>query len=293
MDVRQLLTTANDIELRHVATLATAAVRDQEAAAIILAHLRIDLRDQPRVALADVRALVELGREADVKPLLAAQLTTNAPNPIALQALAVVPLANLAPRLTTWFRTGSARTRAGVCAALAGYPQTLSAPLLDRGMRDRDATVRALCTQRGTKLLPELARDRDSAVRVAYAHATTSADELLALIEDRDPDVRAAAWTALAAQPATPQRPGLAAAAAADPAAQVRLAAVAVIDDTDVLDRLARSDDDRAVRDAALVRLAAHSGRAATANMLLEWLAEAQPGSAGRVRTALAWLLAR
>jgi TonB family protein len=292
MDVRQLLTNANDIELRLAATRASAALRDTDASPIIVDNLRFDLRDQPRVALAGVRALVELGREADVKPLLAAQLGSP-PNPVALQALADAPISDLAPKLTTWFRTGSARTRAAVCGALAGYPQSLAAPLLDRGMRDRDATVRALCTQRGAKLLPELARDRDSTVRAAYAAATSSADELHVLIEDRDPDVRAAAWTTLATLGATQQRARLARAAAADPAAQVRLAAISAIEDGEILGKLARSDDDRAVRSAALVRLAEQAGRAASADMLLERLVEAAPGSVGRVRTALAWLLAR
>jgi hypothetical protein len=73
----------------------------------------------------------------------------------------------------------------------------------------------------------------------------------------------------------------------------VRRAAAAAIEEDAVLGRLARSDDDPDVRTAALVRIAARDGRAATADMLLERLADASPGSAERVRTALAWLLAR
>ena len=299
MEVRQLLTAANDIELRIAATRTAAALGDADAVAILLEHLRADLRDQPRLALAETRALVELGRDSDVRPLLAALLNTNAPNPNALAALALAPVQELAPRLSTWFRSGAARTRAAVCSALAGYPVSAAGPLIDRGLRDRDATVRANCLAarrlgaQAPKLAPELGRDGDSAVRAAYAIAPDAPlADLRKLIEDREPDVREAAWTRFAVS-SHPERAKLAAHAAGDPAAAVRRAAAAAIEDDAVLTRLARSDDDADVRTAALVRIAARSGRAATADQLVERLADASPGSAERVRTALAWLLAR
>jgi hypothetical protein len=201
--------------------------------------------------------------------------------------------------------------------------------VIERGLRDRDATVRAACvvttyaeTARRLarlagfagirKRLRELVRDRDAEVRaeavraltilepdrvpdmtgdpaaeVRAAYARVPGADLKVLIEDRDPDVRAAAWTVLAVS-----RDKLAAHAAADSAAQVRRAAVPAVDSDDVLLRLATSDDDADVRTAALVELAGRRGRAGSSDLLLQRLADAPAGSAERVRTALAWLLA-
>jgi len=299
MEVRQLLTATNDAELRVAAIRTSAALGDTDAVAILLEHLRVDVHDQQRLALAEVGALVELGRDTDVRPLLAGILNTNAPNPIALQALAIAPVQELGPRLTTWFRAGNARTRAAVCSALAGYPMSLAAPLIERGLRDRDATVRSTCVgsrrsaAQTPKLAADLARDSDSAVRAAYAAAFDAPlADVRKLIEDREPEVRAAAWSTFAAS-SDADRARLAARAAGDPAAPVRLAALSAIDDDAVLTRLARSDDDPDVRTAALVRIAARGGRAASADLLLQRLADAPAGSGERVRTALAWLLAR
>jgi hypothetical protein len=150
--------------------------------------------------------------------------------------------------------------------------------------------------------------DRSAEVRAAYALALAAATaasgegavlaetRVRALVDDRDADVRAAAWHAWLAQPAGAAthaaRAALALHAATDPAPQVRTASLSALDDDVVLTRLATTDDDPETRTAALVALAGRRGRAAMADLLLQRLADATPGSAERVRTALAWLLA-
>ncbi len=352
-DVRELLGATSDGALRLAATEAAVALRDDQAADVMLAQVRTELTEQPQLALAAVRALIALGRERAVKPVLAEAIDARAPDAPALEALAHAPIAELADRLPGWFRAPLARRRAAVCTAASGYSAEVAWPLLARGLADRDANVRASCleamatsrlasagapTQSAARAaqrtavtrLRRLARDRDSTVRAravtalgvfdparlpdasddratdvraAYAAALGTAaarGEALAiaglrtLADDRDPDVRAAAWTALAAfPPADAERRRLAARAAADAAAQVRSAAVRAIDDDAILLRLARHDAAAEVRTAALVALAGRRGRAASATRLLDRFADAPRGSAERVRTALAWLLAR
>ncbi|HEY5926343.1 MAG TPA: HEAT repeat domain-containing protein [Kofleriaceae bacterium] len=339
MEVRQLLAARNDVDVRLAAINTVVQLGDKDAAAPLVEQLRVDLREQPQLALAGVRALVAIGQLDQVKQLLATQLRA-APSQVAMQALAAAPVPELAPLLANWSRSPNARTRAAVCAALAGYPPADAAPLLERGLRDRDAKVRATCSASSAtrlhaptlspatkKRLLELTRDRDSTVRASALVAVAQADsarlpsaltdaasdvraayakalavarpaavdrELRALIEDRDPDVRAAAWTGFAAlAQGRPGRGDAATRAAADPAPQVRLAALPAIENDEILERLARLDDTRDVRTAALVELARRRGRAAAADGLLERLADATPGSAERVRTALAWLVAR
>jgi HEAT repeat protein len=332
MEVRQLLAPANDVELRLAAINTSAALGDSDAASPLLEQLHSGLREQPRLAIAATRALVTLGAAGSAKPVLARSLTTNAPNPIAVQALAFAPNPELEPRLAGWLRSANPRIRAAVCSALAGYRSGLALPLIERGLRDRDSSVRAACAQAASsdahrdhinpalaKRIVELSRDRDavvranairalgfvqptklsctsdsaSEVRVACAQAIRSAPtyDVSPLIVDRDPDVRAAAWDVLATMQ-TSDRTTRAAAAAKDPAAQVRLAAIPAIDDDELLAHLATADDAGNVRTAALVELARKRGRAGITDLLVERLAGAAPGSGERVRTALAWLLA-
>jgi TonB family protein len=304
--VRPHVRGTSDADLRIALIEAAAALHDDAAVSELLDRLRIDIREQPKLALATVRALLALDRGADVGQLLHAELGTGTPNLIAVQALAIVPRTELTSALATWFRTGDARTRAAVCVALASYSLSASRKLIERGLTDRDASVRAACIAAAAaprpagkpmKLSPELARDRDSLVRAAYASALATAPrpaELRGLIADPDPDVRAAAWTTLAALADAPaDRAELAARAAQDPAAQVQLAAIPAIDDDAVLEHLTSNDDAREVRSAALVRLTVRRGRAAMADRLVERIAEAAPGTSERVRTALAWYLAR
>ena len=172
-------------------------------------------------------------------------------------------------------------------------------------VRDRDAAVRAQALGALAVIdpaaLPDASDDRSADVRVAFAKALASrtlADaepQLRALTNDRDPDVRAAAWTVLAAAAGSEQagHAGLAAHAMSDSAPQVRLAAVPAVADGELLLRLANRDESAAVRTAALVRVAQLQTRPAIADLLLGRLAEAPPGSAERVRSALAWLVAR
>jgi hypothetical protein len=136
-------------------------------------------------------------------------------------------------------------------------------------------------------------------VRAAYAATATEA-ELRVLVGDREPEVRAAALAALAGRrrAADPDGAGpasraheIATRAARDPAAAVRRAAVALLDDIEALARLARDDSPEVATD-ALVRLTALRGRAAATPPLLDQLTAAPAGSPERVRIALAWLLA-
>ena len=112
-----------------------------------------------------------------------------------------------------------------------------------------------------------------------------------ALTDDRDPDVRAAAWRALAALPTGAIAGADVVRAASDPSLQVRLAVVPVLADPAALHQLV-GDDVPELRTAALVRLVALRGRAASEAELLEHIAASPSGSAERVRIALAWLLA-
>jgi len=156
----------------------------------------------------------------------------------------------------------------------------------------------------------EIETDRSAYVRATYARALArgavvaggeSAIEaeahLRVLLDDRDADVRAAAWQAWSVLPAGPSthgaRASLALKASTDPASQVRTQSLRALDDDAALTRLATTDDDPETRTAAMVALAGRRGRAASADLLLQRLADATPGSAERVRTALAWLLAR
>lgn len=336
--VRPLLTTTSDAELRLVAIEAASALADDASSEPLLAQLKADLADDPRLARAEAAALVGLGQGAQVADLAKAALDgQKRPNLAALEILAVAPVPQLAAQLATWARRGDPQTRAAVCMALAGLPAKTALPLLAKGLRDRDAQVRVACitASRSVQRLPagqrarlrELARDRDRsvraaavgalaalgasvarvtddpapAVRAAHAAGLAGADpgeavtDLVVLVEDRHPDVRAAAWRSLAVI-APKAKVGsldeLAARALADPAALVREAAIALVADEDRLVR-ATTDANADVRTAAFVRLAMLRGRAGSEALLVERFAAAPPGSAERVRTALAWLLAR
>lgn len=341
-DVRPLLTATSDSEMRIAAIETSAALRDDKAVEVLVEHLRADLREQPRLALAEARALVAMGHARRVAPLLAGHLDAKRPDATAVSILALAPIRELDHLLPSWLRSGQVSTRAAACSALAGYPDELAWPLIERGLRDRDASVRAACAESAaapgasgrvasaaprTALarLRELARDRDSAVRaravtaiavldparvpdvsgdtaaevrVAFAAAMAVSPmpdakmHLRALIDDRDADVRTAAWTALAALPTDAEHDELAARAAADVAPSVRRAAVPLFAD-EILLRLGNTDEAAEVRNAAIIRFASRRGRTASIDHLLERLAGAAPDGPERVRTAAAWLLAR
>lgn len=322
-NVRALFAETSGAELRAAAALAAAAIGDRDAAPRLVADLPRDLTEQPTVALAETRALVALGRTADAARLIGAAFD-HAPNSSAALAFALAPEPERVPGLIVRFAHGDAATRALLCGAIATAPA--GAASVAAGLRDADATVRASCAEAAhdRALVPrlvELVRDRDRSVRAraiatlaavdpaklpaiddpaalvraAYATALAAiparASSLHALADDRDPDVRAAAWRSLASLPAGTVTAADAVRAASDASPQVRLAVVPVLGDEAVLERLAR-DDAPELRAAALVRLVALRGRAASEPELLEHLAAAPAASAERVRIALAWLLA-
>jgi len=326
-EVRALLTGTNDSELRLVAIATVAALGDEPSVPVLLEQLKADLVENGRLARAESQALVELRHDVDVAAVLRGLLDrATTPNPLALEGAGFVALPELTRQIGAWLVRGDARTRAAACAALAGADAATAWPLLARGLDDRDATVRAACVTalRDPKLarakLRVLARDRDEGVRAAAVRAlarvgdsglqgdtilgdssahvraayasglSPSSPDLAALLADRDPDVRAAAWTRYVHG----DRPdkALTAAAASDPAPQVRRAAIPVLDDDALITRLATSDEASDVRTDALVHLATRRGRAAITDVLLARFADAEPGTAERVRTSLAWLLA-
>ena len=217
-----------------------------------------------------------------------------------------------------WVATGladpDARVRAR-CAQSAGElawerardPRVaVLVPGLRRVARDRDRSARAKALAALVELDPATAAraadDPASEVRRAYAVALAAAQakpsDLANLVEDRDPEVRAAAWQTLADTGRTDVLPDadrdvLETRAASDPSPQVRRAVVPLLSDLTVLSRLVDHDDDPEVQSRALVQLCTLRGRARCEDDLVARVADAPPASAERVRAALAWLLAR
>jgi hypothetical protein len=287
----------------------------------LAADLRDDLASRPRIAIAKVEALVVLGRGALVMPALEATLAEG-PTATGLLVLSRVPSPALAAKVPGWMTSTNAQTRAAVCAALPGAAPEKASALIEKGLRDPDASVRATCTDAAVrdkrapatvKRLRELARDRDRSVRaraiaalgvvepghklravtdpatevrVASVVGAGEAD-LRVLAVDADPDVRAAALTALG-----DRAPELAAKGIVDLSAAVRKAAIATLASDEALERLA-NDASPDVATAAVVRLAARRGRALITGPMLASLKAMPAGSPARVRIGLAWLLAR
>jgi HEAT repeat protein len=318
----QLVVTA-DPELRLAAIDAVSALGDRAATPALVFALRDELAQQARSAIARVAALVAIGQAQEAAGAVRAVLD-GGPSPVALAALVLVPIPELETRLVSWAASGDAATRGAVCAALPAAAPRSAASLIVRGLRDADATVRAICADAAAradrshpdaamvKRLRELARDRDHSVRAravtaiglldpahpvraiddpavvvraAFAARATEA-ELRVLIADRAPEVRAAALTALGDRAAE-----VVVRAAGDPSPAVRRAAIPLLGDVDQLDRLTR-DDSPEVATAALVRMTELRGRVTLTSQLLDWLVAAPAGSTERARIALAWLLA-
>ncbi|HEX3475464.1 MAG TPA: HEAT repeat domain-containing protein [Kofleriaceae bacterium] len=323
-DVRALLATTTDPELRRAAIATAAALGDRAAAPALAAALPDDLAHDSRTALARVAALVAIGQAAAAARAVSAALDAG-PSPAAIAALGAVPAGPaIGRRLAAWSTARDPAIRGAVCAALPGAAPASAAALIRGGLRDADATVRAACAEaagRAGRALPdpatlrrlrELARDRDRSVRARAVAAVAAVDpmnpvraagdpapevraafaaaasepELAALVADPDPEVRAAALVALGERASE-----VALRAAGDPSAVVRRAAAAVIADPAALSQLA-GDDTPEVATAALVRRTALAGRAGATSQLLERLADAPPASPERARIALAWLLA-
>ncbi|MBA3461983.1 MAG: hypothetical protein H0T46_18635, partial [Deltaproteobacteria bacterium] len=261
--VRAFLAPTVDTDLRLAAVTTAAALGDRTAVPVITRQLPADLANYPKLALADIAALVRLGARDDAAAAVQKALEADPalPSVSALTAHALVPISALAPKLTGWFASGDARTRAAVCAAV---PTGTSVPAyVERGLRDADATVRATCVDAASRQgrasranqglvrrIRELALDRDRGVRAravaalaimdtarppraagdphpevrAASIASASELELKTMTNDPDPDVRAAAVAMLA-----DRSPDLTARAAADVAPQVRLAAIGAL----------------------------------------------------------------
>lgn len=309
-EVRELLSSSADVELRLVVIAAVARLGDDGAVATLFAELAHDSVESPRLARAEMAAIVELHHEADLAAWLRARVPRDAKvNPTLIEGLAYVDVPELRSQIARWQTSNNVRERAAACRA---------APSL-KGLGDRDASVRATCVEAIREVaavrarLTKLVKDRDVTVRAAavarvaapslddpapevraaYARALAPAHaDVRVLLADRDPDVRAAAWATFAKGDESDEAK-LAAQAALDPAAQVRVAAAIAIDDDELLDKLATSDEAGDVRTAATVQLALRRGRAAITESLLTRIAEAPSGSSERVRAALAWLLAR
>lgn len=329
-EVRRRLSPTTALEVRIVAISAAAAIGDRESLPTLRGALASDA-DDPRLAVPETLALVALGERDAAAAVIASAITTRAatrtatPPFGALAAFAHAPTRELVPKLAAWFDRGDPRTRAAVCSALAGVPE-LGGATLTRGLRDADATVRALCidvavlrerakpTPATLARLRELARDRDRLVRAraiaalvvlsptapklalddppevrtAFAAAhPAGADEVLArLAADPDESVRSAAIEALGGR-----IPALVATATHDASALVRLASVAGIADEATLEALL-TDPSPEVATAAAIRLAARRGRTAMTRPSLERLIASPPASAERMRVIVAWLLA-
>jgi TonB family protein len=304
-DVRVLVTAASDAELRASAILAAGALGDRDAGDAIAHQLAGDLGEHRRLAIAETTALVALGRAGDAAATIAKLLPANArvPNPVALEASALVPLGALAPRVLGWLAHGDATTRTAACAALAGETSAAALQALGKALDDPDGSVRANCASAAATIpakalaslaakLVALQHDRDGAVRANALIAVAVVDpiHLAAETDDSRAEVRAAYWRALALRGGTEGvdvHIGL-----RDVAPEVRLAAVGLASDDAMLRRLADADDAPEVRTAALVELARRAGRGAMSGSLLDAFAAARPASADRVRIARAWLLA-
>ncbi len=225
-DVRALLTVTSDTELRVTAMAAAGALGDREAVAPLVQQLHADLAEHPRLALAETRALVQLG---STDAAAAAIVAVEPMSPIALEAFALAPAARVAPKLRGWFQHGNTRTRAAVCAAFAGAPADHALDWIEQGLHDPDATVRARCAETAATIAPrsnaalaarlrELAHDRDRAVRARAIAAIVAIDprwrgpgrsQLVDAADDSAADVRAAYARALATAPPAEAAPAL------------------------------------------------------------------------------------
>jgi len=283
-EIRTLLVSTVDVDLRLAAVGAAAALGDPTAAPAILADYRADLAGRPRVALEKTAALLKLGRAADVAAAIRAELEAPPPDaaqpvppippgsprpptpPIspvlpgatALAALAIAPDPELAPKLASWFQRGDARVRAGVCAALPASAPVQAPQLLARGLRDADASVRAACADAAGRLTmsartaaPAGGPDARTGGSVRAGDAAADAQlvrRLRELVRDPDRIVRARAIAALAVV-----EPGFRIRVIDDPAAEVRVAGAAVAGEADL--RALAGDRDADVRAAAITYL--------------------------------------
>jgi TonB family protein len=172
----------------------------------------------------------------------------------------------------------------------------------DRDNRTRAAAVLAAIRLDPAKVGQELTainKDKNPQVQAAYAEGLAvmpgtggkPPKKLTELAGSTDIGVRAAAVRALAARSEAESKK-LAAAMVVDPELEVRLAAIAAIDDVATLEAL-RGDATPEVAAAAEVRRLVVLGRGASLREVVAAIAEAPAEGATRVRVAGAWLRAR
>ena len=239
--------------------------------------------------------------DPELAPKLAGWMTTKdaaVRAAICAAAPAVIPERARA-LLLQGMRDADATVRAACIASAARPPAHPKALVkVDQAMlrrlrelaRDRDRTVRARAIAALGIADPNhrLRAFDDPSAEIRAASVVGAAEAALrTLAVDRDPEVRAAAVTALG-----DRATDLATRAAGDLSAAVRKAAIAAISDDDLLARLA-TDDSPDVATTAMVKLVTRRGRATmTTPLLAAFLASPAKGPE-RVRIALAWLLAR
>lgn len=273
-EVRALLAPTTATGLRVDAVAALGALGDRDAAPTLLAQLASDLREQPRLALAETRALVALGHQRDAAETIGHVLAADGATPHAgaLEAYALAPAPELAGKLAGWFARGDTHTRAAVCLAATS---AVVDPVL--GLGDADATVRAVCcdaaaaralarpqtARRIVARLRELARDRDRGVRARAIGALQALDRDRAPrgLDDDAAEVRAAYAAALDGASA---HAGDLAALADDRDAEVRAAAWLAIA------RAAQPPFDRAALAARAIADPAAAVRLAAAGVLAD-----------------------
>jgi hypothetical protein len=246
-EVHALAGPSADLDLRIVAIVASAALRDPAVVPTLVADLPGDFASRSRVVLAKVEALVTLGRGREASAAIRGELASG-PSATGLAALALVPDRELAPRLATWFGSKDARTRAAVCNALPAAAPDLAQRLVTRGLRDADASVRASCTEATVRGVDWLGRDKRAGKQAIEPGIVRRLREL---VRDRDRTVRARAIAALGvADPSHKLR------AIDDPAPEVRVASVVGASEPEL--RTLAGDRDPDVRAAALASLGDH-----------------------------------
>lgn len=232
-DLRALLVPTTDAELRRAVIDAVVQLHDEAAVEPLAALLAVELPGDSRAAASVTSAMVQLGARARAAAAIRAALE-QAPTPAALRAHAVAPTPALAARLETWFSRGDAGLRASVCDAVpAGVPS----PVVAAGLRDRDATVRSACLEAAARVGKTRGKAHDVLV-----------DRVEMRLDDRDVGARARAVAALAVLRPLSARRGL-----ADPAAEVRIAAVPAASDAAL--RTLAGDREAEVRAAAVIAL--------------------------------------
>lgn len=208
-------------------------------------------------------------------------------------------------------KDGDATVRAACAQAIARAAELGIRPraaywVMVEAIKDRDERVRAAAVTattylnpkgfvaemyrvRGETSLPVLTALAAGLGRVPGADALARAKTLAA---HENAGVRAAAIGALATR-SEAEAKALAADAAGDPEARVRLAAVAALNKDDARLASLMGDDSPEVRAAAVARAVAHSGRAPALVDSAESVAKAPARSAERALLAAAWLAAK